>query len=204
MQFHPTSEAEHRDSLPRSPIGMDDSCFFEEERPEQTQLRILVMESNVRRLEKVCEHLSRCGHIVYRALMVEQGLQMTKLIQPDLILIHPSLPGRRSQNGASLLRSGEATASIPLVAMLSHSASKGTQCSCDDQWDACFFNAFQSETLAEDVLQVYRAKKSHSVSLSFAGTTTLKKYDSIDLGEEEKRGDFEWDEGEPSGSVPQR
>lgn len=165
MQFHPTSESEHRDSLQRSPTGMDYSCFFEEERPEQTQLRILVMESNVHRLEKVCEHLSRHGHIVYRALMVEQGLQMAKLIQPDLILIHPSLPGRRSQNVASLLRSDEVTASIPLVAMFPHPTSKGTNCSCDDQWDACFLNAWQSETLAEDVLQVYRTKKSHSVAL---------------------------------------
>ncbi|TNE43343.1 MAG: hypothetical protein EP343_33745 [Deltaproteobacteria bacterium] len=165
MQFHPTIEAEHRNPLQSYTAGVDYSCFFEEERPEQAQLRILVMESNVRRLEKVYEHLSRRGHIVYRALMVEQGLQMAKVIQPDLILINPSLTGRRSRKVASLLRSDEATESIPLVAMLSNSAPKGINGPPNHQWDACIHNACQSDTLADDVLQAYRTKKSHSVGL---------------------------------------
>ena len=61
--------------------------------------------------------LQSVGHVVLAARDAETGLTLARDEQPDLVLIDIQLPGMDGLEATALLKSGEATRDIPVVAL---------------------------------------------------------------------------------------
>ena len=61
--------------------------------------------------------LQSVGHLVLAARDAETGLTLARDEQPDLVLIDIQLPGMDGLEATALLKSGEATRDIPVVAL---------------------------------------------------------------------------------------
>jgi len=98
--------------------------------------RILLVEDNENNRDMLSRRLRRRGHEVLTAVDGLEGVDMARTAGPELILMDMSLPGLDGWDAARLLKAGEATRSIPIIALTAHAMGgdreKALGAGCDD------------------------------------------------------------------------
>jgi len=86
--------------------------------------------------DMLSRRLERRGYQVVMAVDGQQGVDMTRAESPDLILLDMSLPVIDGWEVARQLKSDEATAQIPIIALTAHAMSgdreKALEAGCND------------------------------------------------------------------------
>jgi two-component system, cell cycle response regulator DivK len=78
---------------------------------------VLIVEDNPANMTLAVFLLQSAGHKVLKALDAEAGLALAREEHPDLILMDIQLPGMDGLEATALLKSSEATANIPVIAL---------------------------------------------------------------------------------------
>lgn len=98
--------------------------------------KILLVEDNEMNRDMLSRRLARLGFDVVMAVDGEQGVEMAKTAQPDLILLDMSLPVLDGWGAARRIRSQADTSWIPVIALTAHALSgdreKALEAGCDD------------------------------------------------------------------------
>jgi two-component system, cell cycle response regulator DivK len=79
--------------------------------------KVLVVEDNPDNMKFTSFLLQSAGHTVLGAASAEAGLALARAEQPNLILMDIQLPGMDGLEATGLLKRGEATFSIPVIAL---------------------------------------------------------------------------------------
>lgn len=79
--------------------------------------RILIIEDNVSNMKLARFLLEGAGHTVLPATDAEAGLAAAVAQRPDLVLMDVQLPGMDGLQATALLKAGEETSSIPVIAL---------------------------------------------------------------------------------------
>lgn len=79
--------------------------------------KVLIIEDNPANMALATFLLESVGHHVLPATDAETGLTLARDEQPDLILMDIQLPGMDGLQATALLKQGEATRSIPVIAL---------------------------------------------------------------------------------------
>jgi two-component system, cell cycle response regulator DivK len=79
--------------------------------------KVLVVEDNAANMTLAVTLLESAGHTVLSAVDAEIGLTMARAEQPDLILMDIQLPGMDGLEATALLKSDDATRTIPVIAL---------------------------------------------------------------------------------------
>ena len=79
--------------------------------------KVLVIEDNPANMSLATFLLESVGHTVIPAIDAESGLTLARDEQPDLVLMDIQLPGMDGLQATALLKQGEATRSIPVIAL---------------------------------------------------------------------------------------
>ena len=79
--------------------------------------RILHIEDTIECQQLVTAVLTHYGYEVFRADDGEQGVEMARTIQPDLILMDLHLPGIDGLEAARLIKSTPSLDSVPIIAL---------------------------------------------------------------------------------------
>ena len=98
--------------------------------------KILLVEDNEMNRDMLSRRLARNGFDVVMAVDGEQGVLMAQSERPDLILMDMSLPVLDGWEATRRVRAGEATSSIPIIALTAHAMSgdreKAIEAGCND------------------------------------------------------------------------
>jgi len=79
--------------------------------------KILIVEDSAANMKLAVFILQSAGHTVLSAADAETGLMMAREKQPDLILMDIQLPGMDGLEATKLLKRGEMTRDIPVIAL---------------------------------------------------------------------------------------
>ena len=80
-------------------------------------MRILIIEDNQVNLELATDLLEVAGYEVLSACSAEDGVELARAQQPDLVLMDLSLPGMDGLTATRLLRADSQTMRIPVVVL---------------------------------------------------------------------------------------
>ena len=98
--------------------------------------KLLIVEDNELNRDMLSRRLIRRGYDVVLAVDGAQGLAMAGSEHPDLILLDMSLPVLDGWEVARRIKAGEATRSIPIVALTAHAMAgdeaRARSAGCDD------------------------------------------------------------------------
>ena len=98
--------------------------------------RILLVEDHEEIWDFLTRRLKRRGHDVLLATDGQAGLDKACAEIPDIVLLDMNLPVMDGWTAAGLLKAGEATARIPIIALTAHAMSgdreKALAAGCDD------------------------------------------------------------------------
>ena len=98
--------------------------------------KLLLVEDNEMNRDMLSRRLERRGYTVVMAVDGQQGVDMARSEQPDLILLDMSLPVIDGWEAARQIKSDEATRAIPLIALTAHAMAgdkeKALQAGCDE------------------------------------------------------------------------
>jgi CheY-like chemotaxis protein len=98
--------------------------------------RVLYIEDTENNRILICRRLQQSGHEVITAADAEQGLEMARQEQPDLILMDMGLPGLDGWTATRRLKSDPQTQRIPVIALTAHvmqgDREKALEAGCDD------------------------------------------------------------------------
>ena len=98
--------------------------------------KILVVEDNSDNRILITDILESLDYEVTVAVDGEQGVQMAKALQPDLILMDLSLPKMDGWTAAGHIKSMNGFANIPIIALTAHAMvgdrERAIQAGCDD------------------------------------------------------------------------
>jgi CheY-like chemotaxis protein len=97
---------------------------------------ILIVEDNELNRDMLSRRLERRGYDTLVAIDGEQGLEVARRIQPNLILMDMSLPVLDGWEATKRLKSAPETAAIPIVALTAHAMSgdreRALEAGCDE------------------------------------------------------------------------
>jgi len=79
--------------------------------------KVLIIEDNPTNMTLAVFLLHSAGHTVFTAMDAEAGLSLARDEQPNLILMDIQLPGMDGLEATVLLKQGEATRTIPVIAL---------------------------------------------------------------------------------------
>ena len=79
--------------------------------------KVLIVEDNPANMKLAAFLLQSAGHTVLRATDAEVGLALARDEHPDLILMDIQLPGMDGLEATALLKRGDATRAIPVIAL---------------------------------------------------------------------------------------
>jgi CheY-like chemotaxis protein len=79
--------------------------------------KVLIVEDNVANMSLAVFLLNSAGYAVLSATDAEAGLALARDEQPDLILMDIQLPGMDGLQATLLLKQGDATRRIPVIAL---------------------------------------------------------------------------------------
>lgn len=85
--------------------------------------KILLVEDNDMNRDMLKRRLERRGHEVIEALDGEEGVRLATETLPNLVLMDISLPLMDGYEATRLLKLGEPTRSIPIIAITAHALS---------------------------------------------------------------------------------
>ncbi len=98
--------------------------------------KILLVEDNEMNRDMLSRRLLRKGHDVILAVDGPSGVEHARAALPDLILMDMSLPLLDGWEATRLLKAGEDTRRIPVIALTAHAMSgdreKALEAGCDD------------------------------------------------------------------------
>lgn len=97
---------------------------------------ILIVEDNEMNRDMLSRRLERKGFDIHVAIDGQQGVDMAKSLNPDLVLMDMSLPVKDGWTATRELRAFEATASLKVIALTAHAMDgdkkKALDAGCDD------------------------------------------------------------------------
>ncbi|MDQ1494315.1 MAG: two-component system, cell cycle response regulator DivK [Actinomycetota bacterium] len=79
--------------------------------------RILIVEDNAANMKLTVLLVTNAGHTTLCAVDAETGITLARSEHPDLILMDVQLPGMDGLTATELLKSGQSTADIPVIAL---------------------------------------------------------------------------------------
>ena len=82
--------------------------------------KVLLVEDNEMNRDMLSRRLTKKGYDVVMAVDGREGVDMASIESPDIILLDMSLPVMNGWTAAGHLKSDEATASIPIIALTAH------------------------------------------------------------------------------------
>jgi two-component system, cell cycle response regulator DivK len=82
--------------------------------------RILLVEDNDMNRDMLSRRLIRNGYEVFLAIDAQQGADMALSEQPDLILMHKSLPVIDGWEATRRIKANDTTRRIPVIALTAH------------------------------------------------------------------------------------
>jgi two-component system cell cycle response regulator DivK len=98
--------------------------------------KVLLVEDNEMNRDMLSRRLIRRGYNVLLAVDGQQGVDMAMKELPDIILMDMSLPVLDGWGATRLIKAGEATRTIPLIALTAHAMAedrgKALEAGCDD------------------------------------------------------------------------
>ncbi len=98
--------------------------------------RILLVEDNEMNRDMLSRRLERKGYEVLLALDGQQGVNMARAEQPDLVLMDMSLPVLDGWSATRQLKADDATKRIPVIALTAHAMASdrdaALEAGCDD------------------------------------------------------------------------
>ena len=98
--------------------------------------KILLVEDNELNRDMLSRRLKRRDFDVHMAVDGQQGIDLTKALMPDLILMDMSLPIIDGWTATVLLKNNESTRHIPIIALTAHAMEgerqKCFEAGCDD------------------------------------------------------------------------
>lgn len=97
--------------------------------------RLLVVEDDPTIMDLIAILLERAGYGVIRAASAEEGIALAAEQAPALILMDVALPGMDGLEATRVLKSREATAKIPVIALtaqaMKQDAERAARAGCD-------------------------------------------------------------------------
>lgn len=98
--------------------------------------RILLVEDNELNRDMLSRRLKKRGFDVQIAIDGQQGIDMAKSMQPNIILLDMSLPVVDGWDAARTLKSDALTKDIPIIALTAHAMAgdkeKALEAGCDE------------------------------------------------------------------------
>lgn len=98
--------------------------------------RILVVEDNRDNMTLIVDVLTSLDYTVLQAMDGEQGVELARREEPDLILMDLSLPRMDGWAAARTIKSDVNLASIPIIALTAHAMvgdrERALEAGCDD------------------------------------------------------------------------
>ena len=98
--------------------------------------RILIVEDNEMNRDMLSRRLERRGFEVSIAEDGQAGIELTKSLMPDLVLMDMSLPVIDGWEATRALRADPATAAVPIIALTAHAMpgdeEKALEAGCND------------------------------------------------------------------------
>ena len=91
-----------------------------------TPHKILIVEDNPLNMELATDLLEVAGYKVLRATTAERGIQLARVLLPDLILMDTSLPGMDGLEATRILKGDRTTQHIPVISLTAN-AMKGDE-----------------------------------------------------------------------------
>lgn len=82
--------------------------------------RVLLVEDNEMNRDMLSRRLARRGWEITTAVDGRRGIELAGETRPDLILLDMSLPEIDGWEAAGILKSGERTRAIPIIALTAH------------------------------------------------------------------------------------
>lgn len=97
---------------------------------------LLIIEDNEMNRDMLSRRLQRLGYDVIIAVDGAAGIELAASRQPDLILLDMSLPVMDGWEAAGLLKTSDATRTIPIIGLSAHAMDgdreKALEAGCDD------------------------------------------------------------------------
>jgi two-component system cell cycle response regulator DivK len=97
---------------------------------------VLLVEDNEMNRDMLSRRLTRQGFTVTVAVDGQEGVDKTRELMPDLVLMDMSLPVLDGWEATRQLKAGEKTRSIPVIALTAHAMAgdraKALEAGCDD------------------------------------------------------------------------
>lgn len=98
--------------------------------------KLLLVEDNDMNRDMLSRRLTRRGYEVLIAVDGQQGIDETRRLSPDLVLMDMSLPVKDGWAATAELKSDPATSSIPVIGLTAHAMAgdreRAMQAGCDD------------------------------------------------------------------------
>jgi len=98
--------------------------------------KILLVEDNEMNRDMLSRRLADRGYVVVLAIDGQSGVEMTRSLLPDLVLMDMSLPVLDGWEATRRLKADAATRSIPVIALTAHAMSsdreRALESGCDD------------------------------------------------------------------------
>ena len=98
--------------------------------------KILIVEDNEMNRDMLSRRLKRRDYEVEMAVDGQQGVDLTRSLMPDLILMDMSLPIIDGWTATGILKSDSSTSHIPIIALTAHAMEgerqKCLEAGCDD------------------------------------------------------------------------
>jgi CheY-like chemotaxis protein len=98
--------------------------------------KVLLVEDNEMNRDILFRRLSRRGYVVVFAVNGQQGVEMARSEEPDIILMDMSLPVMDGWEATRRVKSDNATRNVPVIGLTAHAMSgdqeKALAAGCDD------------------------------------------------------------------------
>jgi CheY-like chemotaxis protein len=128
--------------------------------------RVLIIEDNVDNYELVRFLLERSDYETLWARSGREGIDMAKMLRPDLILMDLSLPEMDGWTATERIKRDPATMHIPVIALTAHTLpgdrKRALEAGCDGYLSKPMDIALFNETIAGTLAQVIQKRKGKS------------------------------------------
>jgi two-component system, cell cycle response regulator DivK len=98
--------------------------------------RILVVEDNELNRDMLSRRLTRRGYEVLLAVDGQEGIDQTRALKPDLVLMDMSLPVKDGWSATAELKADPAVSAIPVIGLTAHAMAgdreRALAAGCDD------------------------------------------------------------------------
>ncbi len=132
--------------------------------------KILIIEDNPANMKLASLLLLNVGHSLLCANDAETGLTLTRIHQPDLILMDIQLPGMDGLAATALLKKDPATAAIPIIALTAMAMKEDQEKTRVAGCDAYIAKPLRYKELYETINALLINAKPITTGVSFAGT----------------------------------